>query len=83
MVCKEKMCTTDVCLSDNSNNNVYVTRLVYNSKVNPSQIDALMAKKSKNVKTGKHISHSVQGRQKTIIKNFRLFVTMGKHVRSM
>ena len=62
VTCKEKTCTTDACLPDNSSNNVYFTRFIYSSKVNPRQVDALMAKKSKNVKNCKHVSQSVQGR---------------------
>ena len=52
---------TDVCLPDSSKN-VYSTRFVYSSKVNPTQIDALMAKKSKTVKNCKDSTLSVQSR---------------------
>ena len=62
VTCREKNCTTDACLPDNSSNNAYFTRFIYSSKVNPRQVDALMAKKSKNVKNCKHFSQSVQGR---------------------
>ena len=83
VTCKEKICTTDACLPDNSSNNVYLTRFVYSSKVNPRQVDALMAKKSKNVKNWKHVSQSVQGRViwgKT--QKSRLCVIMSRRVRS-
>ena len=61
MLSNKKPVHTDVCLSDNSKN-VYSTRFVYSSKVNPRQIDALMAKKSKTVKNCKDSTLSVQSR---------------------
>ena len=35
---KDQLYTTDVCVSDDSSKNVYHTRFVYSSKVNPNKL---------------------------------------------
>ena len=83
MFCKDLLYKTDVCVSDDSSKNVYHTRFVYSSKVNPRQIDALMPKKSKNVKmSATQYKVRLFGPNK-IHQKFRIFIRASMHVGSV